>query len=359
MSLELLKSLCSVPTAPFAESLVIDWVINRYKKKKQITITRDDTGNILLELPGVSRGPRVVLVAHMDHPGFVAQEMEGKNLLHARFNGGVYPKFFKGSFVRFFDHDKESRGQIIGVDVDPSGKPTGATIKIKSIIPRGSIGMWDMGKPRIKGHKMYCRVCDDLAGAACALSVLEKLLKQKLPTPVAVLLTRAEEEGFIGAIAAVMNRQLLRPTDLMISIECSAQQPYAQQGNGVILRTGDRTSIFNSAFTRFIQLRAEGLAQKNPNFKWQRALMPGGTCEATVFDAWNYFAAAVCIPLGNYHNMNPVTGKIDAEYVDLRDWQSMVDLLADLAPNVYDFPGDHVDLRDKLAKRFDTYKGLL
>ncbi|MBC7784751.1 MAG: M20/M25/M40 family metallo-hydrolase [Burkholderiales bacterium] len=357
--IELLESLCAVPTAPFAEHLVIDWIIRRMKQRKRVAVSRDDTGNIMLELPGISRGPRMVLVAHLDHPGFIAQEMEDKRTLRARFHGGVHAKYFKGSHVRFFDHDREVRGQIVGVDVDPAGKPVGATIKIGSIVPRGTVGMWDQGEPKIKAHKFHCRVCDDLAGAAAALAVLDKLLRASLPTPVAVLLTRAEEEGFIGAIAAAQNRQLLRATDLIISIECSAEQPYAQQGNGVILRTGDRTSIFNSAFTRFIQLRAEEIARKDPGFQWQRALMPGGTCEATVFDAWNYFAAAVCIPLANYHNMDTKTGKIAPEFVDLRDWNNLVTLLADVAPNACDFPGDHVDLRDKLAKRFDTYKSLL
>ncbi len=359
MAIDILKQLCAVPTSPFAEHRVIEWVLQWTKSRKRIAVSRDDAGNVLLELPGISRGPRVVLVAHLDHPGFTAQEMEDKKTLRARFNGGVHAKYFAGQKVRFFDHSREVRGQIVGVEVDPSGRPVGATIRIPTIVPRGTVGMWDQGGPSVKGNKFYCRVCDDLAGAASALSVLDKLYKAKLPTPVGVLLTRAEEEGFVGAIAAAQNRQLLRATDLIVSIECSAEQTYAKQGDGVILRTGDRTSIFNSAFTRFIQQRAEEIAKTDTAFKWQRALMPGGTCEATVFDAWNYFSAAVCIPLGNYHNMNAATGKIGPEYVDLRDWHNMVKLLADVAENICDFPGDHVELRDKLIKRFEMYKALL
>jgi len=359
MAIEILKHLCGIPTSPFAEHRVIEWVLHWAKSRKRIAVSRDDAGNMLLELPGISRGPRVVLVAHLDHPGFTAQEMVDKKTLRARFNGGVNAKYFMGQKVRFFDHTREVRGQIVGVEVDPDGRPIAATLRIPSIVPRGTIGMWDQGGPVIKGKKFYCRVCDDLAGAASALSVLDKLYKAKLPTPVGVMLTRGEEEGFIGAIAAAQNRQLLRATDLIISIECSAEQPYAKQGDGVILRTGDRTSIFNSAFTRFIQQRAEEIAKTDTSFQWQRALMPGGTCEATVFDAWNYFSAAVCVPLGNYHNMNTATGKIGPEYVDLRDWQNMVKLLADVSANICDFPGDHVELRDRLMKRFDNFKTLL
>ena len=46
--------------------------------------------------------------------------------------------------------------------------------------------------------------------------------------------------------------------------------------------------------------------------------MPGGTCEATVYDAYGYTAAAVCIPLGNYHNMDRGKKKIGPEYIDVR-----------------------------------------
>lgn len=359
MTHTLLKQVCEIPTAPFAEHRVIEWVLQWAKARKRVAVSRDDAGNMLLELPGISRGPRVVLVAHMDHPGFTAQEMEDKRTLRARFNGGVQAKYFKGQKVRFFDHTREVVGTVTGVEVDPAGRPIGATLRIGSIVPRGTIGMWDQGGPKIKGQRFSCRVCDDLAGAAAALAVIDSLIKTQLPTPVCVMLTRAEEEGFIGAIAAAQNRQLLRPTDLVISLECSAEQSYARQGDGVIIRTGDRTSIFNSAFTRFIATRGEEIAKTDPSFKMQRALMPGGTCEATVFDAWNYFAAAVCIPLGNCHNMNVATGKIGPEYVDLRDWDNMVKLLADVGRNAFDFPGDHVDLRDKLTKRFETFKTLL
>jgi len=76
--------------------------------------------------------------------------------------------------------------------------------------------MWDVGAGRVKGGKFHSRVCDDLAGAAAALAMLDELAKDAKnapPSPVAVLLTRAEEDGFIGAIAASRRPQLLRKTD--------------------------------------------------------------------------------------------------------------------------------------------------
>src|SRR4028118_1698993 len=65
--------------------------------------------------------------------------------------------------------------------------------------------------------------------------------------------------------------------------------------------------------------------------RFQRALMPGGTCEATVYDAYGFKAASICVPLGNYHNMDKAKGRIGPEYIDLNDWASMVKLFVRVA----------------------------
>lgn len=363
MNTTLLTQLCAIPTSPFNEQRVIAWVLQWSRRFRKLQVARDSFGNMLLQLPAATPAarklPRVVMVAHLDHPGFTAIEMTDRKTLYARFNGGVRASFFIGQAVRFFDTDRTVRGRITHVDTSETGAPTGATIAVPRAVAPGTIGMWDQTEPRINKHRFSCRVCDDLAGVASALAVLEWLHRQKLKSTVAVLLTRAEEEGFIGAIAAAQDGKLLRKSDRIISIECSAEQSYARQADGVVIRTGDRTSIFNSAFTAFIQQQAEALSGKLNDFKFQRALMPGGTCEGTIFDAWGYIAAAVCVPLGNYHNMDMKSGKIGPEYVDLRDWHNMVQLLSAVACNAASFTNDHTDLQKKLLKRFDRFKPLL
>ena len=117
-------------------------------------------------------------------------------------------------------------------------------------------------------------------------------------SPIAVLLTRGEEEGFIGAIAAVLKPMLLLDTDRLVVIECSAAQSYAPQGAGCVVRIGDRTSVFNSSLSYFLTQQANDLSKNDSSFKYQRALMPGGTCEATVYDAFGYIAGSICIPAG-------------------------------------------------------------
>ena len=51
---------------------------------------------------------------------------------------------------------------------------------------------------------------------------------------------------------------------------------------------------------------------------FQRQLMDGGTCEATAYLQYGYRVAGMCLPLGNYHNMNG-RGGIAAESISRAD----------------------------------------
>src|SRR5205085_12413203 len=141
--------------------------------------------------------------------------------------------------------------------------------------------------------------------------------------------------------------------------ECSSEQPYAPQGRGAIIRVGDRTSVFNSALTYFISSQAEALAKRDKRFKYQRALMPGGTCEATVYDIYGFTAASICVALGNYHNMDKRRRRIGPEYIDLGDWTSMVKLFLQLARNGHTHEPGHKLLKRRVEKRFAKLRRLL
>ncbi|MEM8873354.1 MAG: hypothetical protein AAGD32_03750 [Planctomycetota bacterium] len=368
MSRKILQSLCSLPTAPFVEDRPLAYVDAFAAKRKRIVASADKYGNRLLEIPGSADGPRLVFVAHLDHPGMIADEMDGKRTLHAFFRGGVYADYLPGVKVRFFDDTgrkpTEITGTIQGVTANERGRATHVVVKVKQPVPSGAPGMFDVGEGRIDGERFHCRCCDDLAGASAILSALDRLARGKPPKQtVAALLTRGEEDGFIGAIAAARRPKLLKKSDRIISVECSAEQPAAQQGKGVVLRVGDLSSIFDSPLTGWMAGEATALAESDGNFRFTRALMPGGTCEATPFNLWGFTAAAVCVPLGNYHNMAPPTksGKkrIAAEHIHLDDWQNMVDLFVRLGRNHHAFDPKQPALRERLERRFADHEHLL
>ncbi len=354
----LLTELCAIPTAPFREHLVMAWVETFARKRRSLKFSRDGFGNTLLirQARKASAGPRLIFVAHLDHPGMVSREMIDKKTLAADFRGGVMASFFPGVKVVFFVHGREVRGKIVDVQASESGRATGVHVRVPEAVPPNAIGMFDLTPGELRGGRFHGRVCDDLAGAASALAMLEQLIKKPADSDVGVLLTRGEEEGFIGSLAAVIEPKLLKKTDRIMSIECSAEQPVARQGEGVVLRVGDRTSTFHSAFTRFVAGVAQKLATRDSTFKFQRALMPGGTCEGTVFDAWGYVTAAACVPLGNYHNMDKPREKIAAENVHLDDWNNMVRLFVELAHSISTFDASHGELRATLGKLLEQHK---
>lgn len=327
----------------------------------RLRLSDDQAGNLLIQLPGTDPNlPRWVFTAHMDHPGFVADKMLGKNRLRAWFRGGVRAEYFKKSQVRFFEDGVDVDGIVEKIQVGKErGYPVAAELKVSGPVSAGTVGMWDQGEGRVTGGTFYSRVCDDLAGAAAALTMLSKLTVRPPKTTIAVLLTRGEEEGFIGAIAAAIDPRLLKRSDRLVAIECSAMQPFAPQGKGAIVRIGDRTSVFNSDLSYFITQQAAALAKRDKNFAFQRALMPGGTCEATVYDVYGFTAASICVALGNYHNMDASKKKIGPEYIDVGDYRSMVKLFVDLARTGHTWERGHRLLKSKLQKRYRKLAHLL
>src|ERR1700760_4179519 len=98
-SLAILKSLCSVPTAPFVETPVAEYIAQFVKDRPGLSLAKDKSGNFLVSIKSKSRKPRWVFTAHMDHPGFVAMEMIDRKTLRAAFRGWVQDDYVKGAKV--------------------------------------------------------------------------------------------------------------------------------------------------------------------------------------------------------------------------------------------------------------------
>src|SRR5207248_8032274 len=108
--------------------------------------------------------------------------------------------------------------------------------------------------------------------------------------------------------------------------------------------------------TYFITQQATELAKKDKAFRFQRALMPGGTCEATVYDAYGFTAASICVPLGNYHNMDKQRKKIGPEYINLEDWKNMVKLFVRVARAGHTYEPGLAELKRRIERRFEKLK---
>jgi endoglucanase len=353
----------SRPTAPYREGAVIAWVRAWAAGVPHVAVRADRDGNLELRRRGVSanRSP-LVLAAHMDHPGFRAlrsrPRRRGGVEVDALFLGGVRPECFAGSPVRFHDADgRELRARVVGVR--RARGALRARLHAKAFVPAGALGVWDLPPFRRASRDpdlLETRAADDLAGVAAVLALLEAVdrIDPQRAVDVRGLFTRAEEVGFVGALAVARGRRLPRGARV-VAIEASKALAHAPQGAGPIVRVGDRTSVFDDALTRWIARVAAELESRRAGFRWQRRLMDGGTCESTAYQQYGYRCAALCLPLGNYHNMSdrrPDT--IAAESIRLSDLVGLVRLFEAMVRRDADCPRPRSPdpLRARLDRRF-------
>jgi endoglucanase len=78
-------------------------------------------------------------------------------------------------------------------------------------------------------------------------------------------------------------------------------------------------TCFDSTMDLWLADTAATLAKRDPRFTYQRALMTGGACEASLFQLHGRRVGALATPLGNYHNMTN-RGGIGTEFVSIRDF---------------------------------------
>ena len=338
-----LGALTHLPTASGHEHEVVRWVRAWVDRRPDLRMAEDSGGNLLITRKGKQRRDVVLAVAHMDHPAFVVTSVTGREAVF-EFRGGMRSEYFPGARVDFAT-GRAKDGRV--ASYDPESR-TGV-IKVNGALPvPGDIARWHMADPRPRADRLMAPACDDLAGAAAALAALDKARANADLAHFGVLLTRAEEMGFVGAIHAAVTGSI--PADArLLSIEASRASVDAPLGKGPVIRVGDAVTVFDRELTNRISMAvaASGL-------RHQRRLMVGGACEATAFGVYGYAATGLCLPLGNYHNMGDLdgveagTGKARPmlEEVSLDDFHDMVDLLL-VAADAVDDPGD-------LRKRLDS-----
>lgn len=333
----------------------MEWVTQWVQRRNDLRLRKDRAGNLLITIKGRKRRAPVIAAAHMDHPGWVVETVDGRSVT-ARFMGGVMPPYFEAAHVVFFP---ESGAEVRGV-VEAYGDKVGTIRLTKAGVAVGDIGRWwfDKRSLGIKQGILRAPACDDLAGVAASLAALDKARKKPRMNHFGVLLTRAEEEGLLGAIAACELGTIPEGSRLL-SIETSRSFPDSPIGGGPVIRVGDRASIFDAALTN--QLSS---AVHSTGIVHQRKLMAGGTCEATAFGAYGQRATGLCLPLGNYHNMVDIDGVaagttdgvLGPEEISLDDFDGLVALMLVAASDLDDTASV---LRDRLGANYEQRKDLL
>ena len=321
-------AIAACPTAPCHEYHVRACLEEQLAGLPHVTTFRDEFGNLHARYEHKSEGrDSFRLVAHMDHPGFVVDRSGTAPVLY--FAGGVAQKYFAGKKIVFYggeDHQPLGRAVINEVDFSRDLK----RVKLEGAIPSAAtFAMWDLPPTRCTKRLFISPSCDDLVQVSLLLALVRNLSLKGAAAKVCVLFTRAEEIGFAGAIAALKAKQPLPPM-ATISLEASQARGFARVEAGPIVRVGDRLSIFDSGTTHWLETAFRDLVMERPATIFQRLLMGGGTCEASVFCRAGWPTGAVCVALNNYHNMGP-GNSVRSESISLRDWQGLHDFLYFLA----------------------------
>jgi len=322
---QLASRLMHHPAAPYNEHAVRSEV-ELICTEHGLEFERDRFGNVLARLRTKLNCRPIALAAHLDHPGFeLIRKTSGKSW-EARFRGGVQNSYFRRG-VPVVLMPGRTQAKVLRT-VNPQTKVYEIRADERPAEKPG-FAVWALDDFAVRAGKIHARACDDLIGVATALAVLIELKRTRARVHVLGVFSRAEEVGFQGALALAASRRLPQDT-LLISLETSRELPGVKMGAGVILRVGDRASIFDSKATRYLAEVAAELSGRNPEFLAQRGLMAGGTCEATAYQEYGFQSAAVCVALGNYHNCGE-QNTIRSEYVSVGDVCKMVELLVEAA----------------------------
>jgi putative aminopeptidase FrvX len=333
-------AIAACPTAPCHEGHVLACLLERLAGLPHVETRLDKFGNLHAHYDHKPAGRTPFrVVAHMDHPAFVVERSDGESRL--LFAGGVKEEYFRGKRIVFYgprNHRPLGRATIAGTNFSEEE----LRVLIDGTIPAAaSFATWDLPKARCTKQLFLSPACDDLAQVSTVLALLRRLALVGARGSVHALFTRAEEIGFAGAFASLREAKSLAPVPTL-SLETSQARGFAKVGAGPVVRVGDRLSIFDSSITHWLETAFRDLQAARPATVFQRLLMGGGTCEASVFRRAGLPTGALCVALNNYHNMGP-GGAVRSESISLRDWQGLYDFLFFLAteaksPNAADAP---------------------
>lgn len=381
--LALLEALLAQPTAPFREQRVSDFVI-AVLRRAAVPCFRDPFGNIVVGVASAqayrqrlrrkTAEPLRLFIAHMDHPGFHGITWRSPTRLAVRWHGGSPVKHLRGARVWLAGDDGwTGEGRIVKVKLrrDRRALDT-AEIALTARGPRPPAdtlygGLRFRAPVWRQGRRLYTQAADDLVGVfavlVTALDVFGARRARKSP-PFIGLLTRAEEVGFVGAVAHFDLGWLAkarRPV-VCVSLETSRTLPGAIVGKGPVVRLGDRRTVFDAAGLRVLSELAENVLPG----RHQRRIMDGGTCEATAAIAWGLPAIGISVPLGNYHNegfeggpSSPSPRGPAPEFVHLDDVDGMAKLCAALMRPKLPWSDAWGGLRNRLRENLRSYRRLL
>lgn len=312
----LLKNVLGQPTAPFHEERVRNFV-SEYCGSLGLRVQSDRLGNLKIVYRRGKSGKPIAFLAHMDHPGF--EVTRGGKRPVVKLLGGVPDRFFSKARVTVIDGKNVLKGKVARL---LSKKSRTWELLLKEEVSRKAFGYFDLAGCRFRGNAIESKSIDNLASVAILLNLLRELVRRKKRGHVVFYFTRAEEVGFVGLAGAIQNNLVSKTVPVVVLEASSAKAGKINLGEGPVLRVGDRLSTFSNSLDLEFHSVAQKIKKGDRSFRFQRALLPGGACEATLLAQNGFETICLAFPLANYHNAG--SRSYACERIDQRDYANML-----------------------------------
>jgi len=255
---------------------------------------RDNLGNLFFRI-GRGKGPRVMMVAHMDEVAMIVRHVDESGFLYIAPLGGLDPRVLIGQ--RVVVHGSSPVEGCIGVKpphvMTPEEMKTvpnvkdlyvdvGASSRSEAEAMGIRVGSYVTFPPNfsVNGNRVLSKALDDRAGCAAEVAIAREVLRSSEDVDLYAVFTVQEELGLRGASVIV---EQVEP-DLAVVLECTVaadvpgvqpQDYVTRLGSGAAVRAMDSSMLTNPALVRWLVDLAE-----SQGIPYQVQVMTGGGTDA-------------------------------------------------------------------------------
>ena len=257
-----------------------------YAKKYNVEIQRDGFGSVIAKIG--NKGPKLMIVAHMDEVGFVVQSIDKDGFIKISPVGGFWVHTILSMPVKVITHDGKEYKGVIGSTSPHVLQPEQRTkvmkmsdvyvdIGVKSYDEVIKLGI-NVGDQIVRESKaflmandsFYCaKAIDNRISVAILAKLIEKINNEKLNAQIYLVASAQEEVGLRGAKAST---QKINP-DIAIAIDTTVSHDTpgiipgdTKLGNGIAITMKDNSAIANPKLANYIYNLAK--EKKIPVYKY-------------------------------------------------------------------------------------------
>ncbi len=311
---KIIEQLYGIPNAPFSVTHRSKYIVDYLQKAR---LQPEETPYyIKVSLSGNSNKRKVIIMTHLDHPGFVFE-----NSKKGKAFGSLYlHKVTKLKPISVFSPTGEYLGDVNITRIygrDESKIEVASTFKI----PKNSQGIWNVGAPSFDKNKLYGRSHDNDILTSLILSNLQKVSTSEYE--IIIIFNKHEEILQLSAYNIAKNNSLgISQDDIIINLESMKVYPISKPSklnytDGPVLNISEATGIYSRTGTNQAESLVNNIADKL-GLALQRGLA-GGTSDARPMSAHNLTNNIVTINIPNKYKHNSDGNSIRSEEIFIKD----------------------------------------